>query len=301
MAHKNIEARGVVVAWDPTNPTKSLEELRDLVDEEAKVAIKWYWDAKYLKRITSQGIQFTALVLAALAGIAPIIVQITRQLKADLLPKDFDSGAFASLFVGVAAAILGLDRAFGYSTGWTRYVLTATTMNKLLHEFRLEWIAGIAAAGHPPTLEQQLGLVGRAKDFISAIQALILQETRDWATEFQTNMGRLEKELKVQLDELKAQGDQTAKEKESAARTGAIEVTLTNLEKADGSAWNARLQGAVTRAEDLTGSKVWSQINLPAGSYRIIVTAKDKDAVISTQAVVDVKPGETTKQSVTLA
>jgi hypothetical protein len=32
---------------------------------------------------------------------------------------------WASLFLGVAAALLGLDKAFGYSSCWARYVLTA--------------------------------------------------------------------------------------------------------------------------------------------------------------------------------
>jgi len=56
---------------------------------------------------------------------------------------------------------------------------------------------------------------------------MVAQETRDWAAEFQSNMAQMEKDLKAQLDSLKAQVDKGAKDKEAETKPGAIELTVT--------------------------------------------------------------------------
>src|SRR5438128_8452687 len=244
--------------WDSGDPAKSLQDIRKVVEGEGQKAIDWYWREKRWKRIPSQWIQFWALLLTAAAGIAPIIAQIVKSLGWDV---KFDSGLFASLFVGTAAALLGLDKAFGYSSGWTRYVLTATSMTKLLHEFRMDWVALSAAAASPPTAEQQAAMIQRAKDFVSTIQGMVMQETKDWATEFQSNMAQMEKDLKVQLDTLKAQVEKGAKEKDAATKPGAIELTVTNADKTDGFSFDVVLEGQSGKLTDsASNSKVWTRI-----------------------------------------
>jgi len=211
---KDIRAHDTLdVMWDHTDPAKSLQNVRMRVEDECQTAIDWYLTAKSPKSFLAQMIQFSALALTALAGIVPIIFQV---LKSFGRATGFDSGPIAALCVGLAAALLGLDKAFGFSSGWTRYVLAATTMTKLLHEFRMDWVAMEAAADSPPKLEQQAGMIQRAKDFVSTIQGMVLQETKDWATEFQSNMAQMERDLKSQLDQLKAQVDKVAKDQQAA-------------------------------------------------------------------------------------
>ena len=286
------------IKWDGGDPVKTLQDIRTVVETEGQKAIDWYWKAKRWKRIPSQSIQFLALMLTAAAGLAPIMVQL---LKSPERFKDFDSGPLASLFVGLAAALLGLDKAFGYSSGWTRYVLTATSMTKLLQEFRLDWVALSAAAASPPAREQQIAMIQRAGDFVSTIQSMVAQETKDWATEFQSNIAQTEKDLKSQLDALKAQVDLGAKEKEAAAKTGAIELTVTNAEKLDGFSFDVVMEGQPGKFSDsVANSKVWTRIGIVPGQYKVSINAAAKGSVTSTSTVVEVKPGETAKPSVTL-
>jgi hypothetical protein len=279
------------IAWDSADPAKSLQDIRNVVELEGQKAIDWYWKAKRWKRIPSQGIQFVALLLTAAAGLVPIIVQLVKNWgKA---PKEFDSGPLASLFVGIAAALLGLDKAFGYSTGWTRYVLTATSMTKLLHDFRMDWVALSSATAVPPTTEQKAGMIQRAKDFVSAIQGAVAQETKDWATEFQSNMAQMEKDLKVQLDSLKAQVDKEAKDKAAATKPGAIELTVINADKTDSFNFEVVLEGQSGKFTDsVSNATVWTRINVAPGQSKISVNAKSKGNIISTSTIVDVKPGE---------
>ena len=268
------------------------------VELEGQKAIDWYWKAKRWKRIPSQGIQFCALLLTAAAGLVPIIVQLVKNAR---VLAGFDSGPLASLFVGIAAALLGLDKAFGYSSGWTRYVLTASSMTKLLHEFRMDWVALSAAAAVPPTPEQQTVMIQRAKEFVSTIQGLIAQETKEWATEFQSNMAQMEKDLKTQLDSLKAQVEKGAKDKEAATSPGAIELTVANADKTDSFSFEVVLEGQSGKStESVSNANVWTRINTLPGQYRITINAKSRGNITSTSTIVYVKPGDTAKPSVTL-
>lgn len=301
VAHETVD-----VMWDPKDPVASLRTVRKKVEDEAQEAINWYWRSKASKSFLSQNIQFAALVLTAAAGLVPAVFQLLKTSK--VVAEGFDSGTIATLSIGLAAALLGLDKAFGFSSGWTRYVLTATTMTKLLHEFRLDWVATVAASADPPTLEEQAKLIQRAKDFVSTIQGMVLQETKDWATEFQSNMAQMEKDLKTQLDALKAQVDKTAKatedaakQKQEAARPGSIELTLTNADKTDGFHFDVTLEGTAGKiAESVSNSKVWARINTAPGQYKLTIEGKAKGNPIGTSMILDVNPGETAKPSLTL-
>jgi len=286
------------LVWDSADPAKSLKDIRNIVEIEGQKAADWYWKAKHWKRIPSQSIQFCALLLTAAAGLVPILFQFLENAR---IVRVFDSGPLASLFVGIAAALLGLDKAFGYSSGWSRYVLTATSMTKLLHDFRMDWLALSAAAAAPPTASQQAAMIQRAKDFVGAIQSLVADETRQWATEFQNNLAQMEKDLKSQVDTLKAQVDKAQKDKEAAAKAGAIELTVTNADKTDGFSFDVVLEGQSLKFTDsVSNAKVWTRIDTAPGQYRVVINAKKSGAVTSVSKVADVSPGETEEISVSL-
>lgn len=300
---KDIRANATKeVMWDPDQPMKSLRDVRLAAEEEGEKAIAWYWNKKPKKQRSSQFVQFVALVLTAAAGIVPLIIQIWKSgVYGKVPPYLLDSGPIATLLIGFAAALLGLDKAFGFSTGWTRYVLTATSMTRLLHEFRMDWVAMVAEAGNTPTPAQLAALIQRAKDFVSSIQAMVLQETKDWATEFQSNLAQMEKDLKAQLDQLKAQVEKGAKEKEAAAKPGAVELTVTNADKTDAFQYDVLLEGQTSKVtEPVPNNKVWTRINVTPGQYNITVTGKAQGKPAAISAVVEVKPGETAKPQVTL-
>ena len=125
------------LVWDSSSPAASLKKIGDAVEAEAATAYEWYWKQKRWKRIPSQWIQFNAVLLTALAGLAPIVLQVWKNFKGGAV----DTGPIASLCVGLAAALLGIDKAFGFSTGWVRYVMAATAITKLLQEFRMDWVS----------------------------------------------------------------------------------------------------------------------------------------------------------------
>jgi hypothetical protein len=111
----------------------------------------------------------------------------------------------------------------------------------------------------------------------------------------------MEKDLKTQLDSLKTQVDQAAKEKEAAAKPGAIELTVANADKTDGFNFDVVLEGQSGKFTDsVSNAHVWTRINAVPGQYKIGINAKSKGSAVSTSTVVDLKPGDIAKPTVAL-
>jgi SMODS and SLOG-associating 2TM effector domain 2 len=189
------------LSWKDSDVGTSLSALHQYVEDQAQKQIKWYWDSKRAKAATSMGLRFVAIVLFVLGGLVPIV-------KATLpttVQFSFDFGQSGYLLIGVAAGCMGLDRFFGYSTGWIRYVTTAMAIEKSLEEFRLEWTRNMARMrGAAPTPEQLETLIQTCTAFSLAIKSQVEQETKAWVVEFQNNLSQLEKELQTKVDEAKA-------------------------------------------------------------------------------------------------
>lgn len=314
----NIVSGDVALAWQKGNLAALLDELRRYVLATAKRSEDWYWARKKTKAWMARVIQWIAILATGIAGIAPIAARLTlfagvsKWLGTQGI-SHVDSGLFASLLIGGGAALLTIDRIAGISSGWTRYVLTATAIRAASEEFRLDWYGLVAQAGPEPTPEQGAAMIQRAKVFSMAIEALITKETQDWATEFRQNMNTLEQGLKVQVEQAKIdrdKADQEAKtkaeqekaEREKEAQPGSLEASVPNANTTDDFQFRARLEGksGLVVDEPVKGSETWTQLALPGGSYKLTISGSIKKQTLSSSMVVAIKPGETTKSSLSL-
>jgi hypothetical protein len=190
------------LSWKDSDVENSLAELRRYVENEAQEQIAWYYAKKSRKAQVSTALRFAAILLFVMGGLVPII-------KATLLPEvirklPFDFGQAGYLLIGVAAGCVGLDRFFGYSTGWIRYITTAMALEKSLDEFRMEWARNIVKLRGGSPNEQQLDqLIQTCEVFSLAIKGQVEEETKAWVTEFQSNLTQLEKDLQAKADEVK--------------------------------------------------------------------------------------------------
>ena len=302
---KNIspEAPGAL-EWTCPDPDESLKRLLRYVESEADKAIAWYWQRKKWKARLSRGVQFLAVVLTALAGIVPVAGALLKD--ANVAPI---SPLWSSLLVGIAAALLGVDRAFGYSSGWARYVLAATAIRKNYEEFRMDWIALTAGACPTPTPEQVAALLQKAKDFRVGVEAIVQQETRDWVTEFQSNISQLEKEVKAQVEQLKAEAARAIEAQRAAAQVGSMEVIVSNADRTQGFTFTITVEGAegvIVKDEQVPGSRKWSRANVKPGQYNVRVSATSPASAaaparaVSDSTIVIVKPGEVAKGAIEL-
>jgi hypothetical protein len=197
------------LSWKDADLENSLSILHQYVEDEAQKQIQWYWDKKRAKAHMSMFLRFMAIILFALGGLVPIV---KATLPAPVVARfPFDFGQSGYLLIGVAAGCMGLDRFFGYSTGWIRYITTAMAIEKSLEEFRLEWTRNMASMrGAPPTSEQLERLIQTCAAVSVAIKSQVEQETKAWVVEFQTNLSQLEKDLQAKADEAKAKAKPAA-------------------------------------------------------------------------------------------
>lgn len=294
---KNIQpAPPGSIAWNPDNLSASLANLLAYAENEAQKAIGWYLKNKQWKSRLSRFIQFGAIALTAAGGIAPVVNRIVGT------SPTFDSGLWATLSVGLAASLIGLDKAFGFSSGWARYVLAATSIHKALDEFRLDWASLYAEMSQPPKTEQVAALIQRAKEFISTVEGFVLQETKEWIAEFQTNIAQLEKDVKAQVDALKAQREQAVQTRDAANRPGAIELTVPNADKTDGFQFQVILenQEGKVASESVAYARSWVWLNTVPGQYKLTISAAAGGRTIASPSLIEVKPGEVARPSVTL-
>jgi len=301
----DITSGDVEFTWRHEDLPASLEGLRLYVLATAKRSERWYWKNKKTKALLAVAIQWIAILATGIAGLVPIVAKLTS------IPVD--SGLLASVLIGGGAALLTIDRVAGISSGWTRYVLTATAIRTASEEFRIDWAGLSAQATTPPTAEQSGAMIQRAKTFSMAIETLITKETQDWAMEFRQNMSMLERDLKLQVEQAKVERDkaeQDAKakaEQEKATRhrdaqPGSLEASVPNANTTDGFSFQARLENksGLVVDEPVVGSESWTQLALPAGSYKLTISGLVKKQKVSSSTVLLVKPGETTKSQLSL-
>jgi hypothetical protein len=297
---KNIEAHSDDIPnWDPARPEASLTEIHIYVLDEAAKSTQWYWKNKGSKAFLSRLIRFAVWALAAVGGLLPIIGALLEEHFPNL---DLTNGLWASLLLGIAAALLGLDKGFGFSSGWARYVLTATNIRKSLEEFRLDWTVLRAKAGSTLTVESVAPLIERAKQFRSDIEGLVLQETKDWVTEFQSTMAQMEKDVAAQVSNLKAQVDKTIKEREAASQPGAIQLNVQSNGKAKPGELRVTLTDSQGQriAQDMIAGFTWPKSDLTPGFYHLTVEAPANNQVIPQAVNVIVKPGDVTTVAISL-
>lgn len=168
--------------WSPERVGESLEAVYMYLTSQARGAESWYWSAKRWPKRLAQWIRGLGILAVTGGTLLPLFAELYG-IRA----------VWATVSLGVGAAILGADRYMGFSTAWTRYVLTAQKINKHLETFRLVWRKRMAQlAGQPPSDEDVQGFLDDSLVFSDNILGEVHEETRVWAEEFHRTMKLLD-------------------------------------------------------------------------------------------------------------
>lgn len=150
-----------IQAWDRADPASAVQSVYQQIEDHANGVIDWYLNAKRSKSVLAGAYRTGALILGGLAGLLPIFAQMgvgppeeSNAWWSFLLPL-VEQPAWASVFIGLAALLVLLDRFFGCSTAWMRFITT----------------------------EQQVRQ--RCKAFMTRVDDPVRAETEKWVGEFQ--------------------------------------------------------------------------------------------------------------------
>ena len=169
--------------WDEEHRRHSLDVVYKRAEDHALSAIDWYLHAKRSKKNCAQFLRIGMIGSSAVAGLLPLLSQIYQDKLSSLSSL---SPAWTTIALGVAGVLMAIDKYFGCSNAWMRFIATEHRIRQALHEFQMDydfeqskWMDNL------PSSEQAQAMLSRCKAFISQVDTLILQETNEWLVEFQ--------------------------------------------------------------------------------------------------------------------
>jgi hypothetical protein len=125
-----------------------------------------------------------AILLVIAGGLQPVL---------DAAGPGRGEPAWGYVLLALAAACVGFDRFFGLSSGWMRNMTTAQALRRRLELLQYDWAVECAkAATRTVDGKQILTRVGLLRAFADDAAVLMQQETSEWVSEFQSNLGQLE-------------------------------------------------------------------------------------------------------------
>lgn len=199
------------IVWAPGKLADALEQLFACVVKDANDAINWYSLKRKPKQCGGQILRVSALIFAALAGLVPILGEIFQRHRRPEIPP-----GWAAVALGVAGLLILLDRFWGFTSAWVRYLLAEQELAQELRNFQFDWEkAKISWGGSQPTVQQAAAMIVSAKAFVMQVHTIVRRETNLWASEFQNVITMV---------------DQTARATEQTKEPGAIALKVTNGE-----------------------------------------------------------------------
>ena len=122
------------LSWAPEDRTKSLNALVGYATSEAERAIDWYyWKRRRMQR-WGRGLRLGAVLATSAAGVTPLIAELMESNGHPVIEP-----LWAALLLAVAGILVLLDRFWGCTSAWVRYMLAAQEISAALDAFRIEW------------------------------------------------------------------------------------------------------------------------------------------------------------------
>jgi hypothetical protein len=165
------------------NPGEALQVLYEDAQARAIEICDWYMADRLGRKRASRILRGLVLVLAAAGGLVPL---------ANITMGTSVSG-WGYLLLALAGVCFGFDRYLGLSSGWMRDVTTAQRVQRRLQGFQFAWMKlNVTDARDDVTESSPLPYLELLRDFANDLSDLVMGETDDWVSEFQTGLQQLE-------------------------------------------------------------------------------------------------------------
>jgi hypothetical protein len=124
------------------------------------------------------------------AAILPILAEIfTTDGKPQIAP------GWSAVALAAAAALVTLDRYFGFSNSWMRFMAAELRISQLRHQFQYTWNTARVRLSDPPSEEEVAALLELTRTLVDRIDQVIVDETDRWVTEFRGGLEQTERGL----------------------------------------------------------------------------------------------------------
>ncbi len=197
MANDDIKRKSVEeLPWDDADRAASLAVVYQHALDCAIEAEDWYKQERKSKRLWGRGLRSSAIVLGAVAAVMPVLSELSGS---GIQP------GWSTVALAVGAGLVGLDRYFGFSTAWMRFMVTAQRIAELRHRFESAWQLAQSKAANPPSDEELATFLALAHGLEKAVDGEIDLETKAWVTEFDSALEWSNGEAVAQKNRKKAE------------------------------------------------------------------------------------------------
>lgn len=177
--------------WEAGKLAESLDQLCVYAKGQAQQSIDWYFRKRQLRRYFCRFFRMGVIVLTAFAGLLPLINEIVCKEWAL-------NSLWAAVALGVAATLILLDRFYGFTNGWIRFLLTARQLTDALEAFHFEVERQkLSWGGLEPNPEQAATLLEQIRQFHEKALGIVNDETKAWAAEFTDVLKQIDDQVKT--------------------------------------------------------------------------------------------------------
>lgn len=287
-------------AWDPTQAEVSLSALFDHAREDANEAINWYLRKKRPKKVVAMLCRIAALAMGGVAALLPLIAQIGERDGGSVIAVLENVGALEPVSITIALALaagaLVVDRVWGASSGWLRFIATELKLRDHLEAFELDWQRERARwQGQPPTHAQVDAMFDKLTVFTAQVNAILQEETRVWMEEFRSSLRELEQALKTRHEAARTEAAQAREAMRAKAEADALasipaaaNVKVTNASELDDSSWALRIDDGELRPVRGDNAAV---TGISPGIRTFVATGRINGRTVSAELAVELRPG----------
>lgn len=179
------------LTWEAGKLAKQLDQLTAYAMHQAQSAIDWYFYKRQWRRYFCRICRIGAILLTAFTGMLPLINEIFKD-------QHLLHPLWSAVALALAATLIMLDRVYGFTSGWIRYLLTAQQITQALDAFRLDVERQKLSWGNlEPTPEQAQMLLEQTQTFLKQVNGFVHNETKTWADNFTEAARQLDEQLKL--------------------------------------------------------------------------------------------------------
>jgi len=184
------------LSWAPEDRTKSLSALVGYATREAERAIDWYyWKRRRMQR-WGRGLRLGAILATSAAGVTPLLAELMERNGQPAIEP-----LWAALLLAVAGILVLLDRFWGCTSAWVRYMGAAQEISAVLDAFRIQWESHkLLWDGLQVDVEQAQATIDSCQSFLAHVRSVVRTETDTWATEFHKVLEQIEGGTRPRLD-----------------------------------------------------------------------------------------------------
>jgi len=302
MAKQNVRIETLLV-WDRYKDKPFAEALPMIylhAQEISKKRCAWYWESIKSKRRSSICTRVFIFIFLIIGTLFPILAGLGNESVVRLQFTQYGVAALA--FAGLLQVV---DRVFGWSSGWLRYIKTVTAMENCTRRFELDWASYIIDKKGKIDENDTKRLFDLAKQFEDDLSKLQSDETDQWITEFSNSVTLISELIKSQRESVQkttaaahaaiASSQQTVQESNKVQENGAIELKIIH----EFVPTTVSIAIDQEPAQPFIGSS-WVRVDLKPGPHILsIVTTGETSKTI--QKIVEVTPGGLTKTEVKLS